>query len=279
MNSVHSIVYTPPSPSVLSRRERPLSQPINSPSPTPVSVRAGQRFIYPEVQEAPPPQQQQPPPPQVQPPPRPRKEPLSVVHAEEEYEDPSRLKAMRFPSQIVDTFLSLSDRNTRMGIETLGLLLGKQVGKEYLISHLLVPKQSGTPDTCAMDEDMSAFEYGWEKELNQLGWIHTHPTQATFMSSVDLHTHMNYQSTLREAIAIVCAPTSSPSYGIFRLTDPPGLKIIQDCREGPQFHPHAELPIYTDADGYNGHAIPSIMELQVCDLRSGQEFCVPPAPH
>ena len=26
-----------------------------------------------------------------------------------------------------------------------------------------------------------------------LGWIHTHPTQTVFMSSVDLHTHCSYQ--------------------------------------------------------------------------------------
>ena len=32
-----------------------------------------------------------------------------------------------------------------------------------------------------------------------LGWIHTHPSQSCFLSSVDLHTHCGYQSILDEA--------------------------------------------------------------------------------
>ena len=37
----------------------------------------------------------------------------------------------------------------------------------------------------------------------------THPSQTSFMSSVDLHTHCSYQLMLEEAIAIVCAPRYS----------------------------------------------------------------------
>jgi hypothetical protein len=86
-----------------------------------------------------------------------------------------------------------------------------------------------------------------------------------FMSSLDLHTHAAYQSTLKEAIAIVCAPTSEPKFvslsiqsswysdfplpcrfGIFRLTDPPGLDTVMNCRVKETFHPHPEhLAIYT----------------------------------
>lgn len=29
--------------------------------------------------------------------------------------------------------------------------------------------------------------------LFTLGWIHTHPTQSCFLSSIDMHTHCNYQ--------------------------------------------------------------------------------------
>jgi STAM-binding protein len=84
------------------------------------------------------------------------------------------------------------------------------------------------------------------------------------MSSLDLHTHAAYQSTLKEAIAIVCAPTSEPKFvstpqyllnsdflspcrfGIFRLTDPPGLDTVMNCRIQEAFHPHPEhLAIYT----------------------------------
>lgn len=39
--------------------------------------------------------------------------------------------------------------------------------------------------------------------------LQTHPSQTSFMSSVDLHTHCSYQLILPEAIAIVCSPKYS----------------------------------------------------------------------
>lgn len=50
------------------------------------------------------------------------------------------------------------------------------------------------------------FAYQNEHDLITLGWIHTHPSQTAFLSSVDLHTHCAYQMMLSEAVAIVCAP-------------------------------------------------------------------------
>lgn len=35
------------------------------------------------------------------------------------------------------------------------------------------------------------------------------------------------------------------SFGVFRLTDPPGLSTILECKEKEAFHPHPDLPIYT----------------------------------
>jgi STAM-binding protein len=67
------------------------------------------------------------------------------------------------------------------------------------------------------------------------------------MSSVDLHTHAAYQVMLPEAIAIVCAVKQNKT-GVFRLTDPPGLGIIAQCRQPGLFHPHPDVPIYRDAD-------------------------------
>ena len=65
------------------------------------------------------------------------------------------------------------------------------------------------------------------------------------MSSVDLHTHSGFQCMLPEAFAVVCAPQYTPNFGIFRLTDPPGLQTILDCDHTEAFHPHPDLPIYT----------------------------------
>ena len=66
------------------------------------------------------------------------------------------------------------------------------------------------------------------------------------MSSIDVHTHAGFQWQLPESIAIVCAPTAEPEWGVFRLTDPPGVQVVSGCgRKG--FHLHEEKDIYTDA--------------------------------
>jgi hypothetical protein len=41
------------------------------------------------------------------------------------------------------------------------------------------------------EEDI--FEAQDSRGLYPLGWIHTHPTQTCFLSSVDVHTHCGYQ--------------------------------------------------------------------------------------
>ena len=67
------------------------------------------------------------------------------------------------------------------------------------------------------------------------------------MSSLDLHTHFPFQLTLPESIAIVCAPTQSPNYGVFRLIDPSGVEYISNCRDSRLFHPHeTQLKLYHD---------------------------------
>ena len=48
--------------------------------------------------------------------------------------------------------------------------------------------------------------YQIRHELHPTGWIHTHPTQSAFLSSIDVHTQHGYQSLCAEAVAVVCAP-------------------------------------------------------------------------
>ena len=56
-------------------------------------------------------------------------------------------------------------------------------------------------------------------------------------------------------------------WGIFRLTDPPGLKSILNCHEQGLFHPHAETHIYTDARR-PGHVFEAKgLQFEVADLR------------
>lgn len=41
--------------------------------------------------------------------------------------------------------------------------------------------------------------------------------------------------------------TLTLSWGCFRLTDPPGMKSVLNCRQTGLFHPHDQENIYTDA--------------------------------
>lgn len=84
---------------------------------------------------------------------------------------------------------------------------------------MLVPKQTGTSETCTTTHEEEQLAFQEDNDLMTLGWIHTHPTQSVFMSSLDLHTHAGYQMMLPEAVAIVVAPTRDPKFGIFRCTD------------------------------------------------------------
>ena len=38
---------------------------------------------------------------------------------------------------------------------------------------------------------------------------------------------------------------STLSFGIFRITDPPGLDVILNCQAKEAFHPHPDRAIYT----------------------------------
>jgi STAM-binding protein len=144
-------------------------------------------------------------------------------------------------------FLKIAATNTNRNLETCGILCGTLISNAFFISKLVIPEQESTSDTCDTVNESALFDYVDQNDLMTLGWIHTHPTQTCFMSSRDLHTHSGYQVQMAESIAIVCAPRHEPSYGTFRLTDPPGLRTILDCRQTGLFHPHGEGNVYTDA--------------------------------
>jgi len=152
------------------------------------------------------------------------------------------------PRDLIGKFLGLARRNTDLNTETCGILGGKLrclfgvFQRKYLsiwlfttnsilvlkvhITHVILPKQSGTPDSCVTEKEEEVLDAQDKHGLITVGWIHvflnilikteflgyfriniqTHPTQTAFLSSVDLHTHCSYQMMLPEAIAIVCSP-------------------------------------------------------------------------
>ncbi|EUC49705.1 hypothetical protein COCMIDRAFT_1539 [Bipolaris oryzae ATCC 44560] len=182
------------------------------------------------------------------------------------------LRPVFLPSQLRNQFLALASSNTRLNLETCGMLCGILKSNALFITRLIIPEQTSTSDTCETLNEEELFDYCDKEELMVLGWIHTHPTQTCFMSSRDLHTHVGYQVMMPESIAIVCAPTKQPSWGCFRLTDPPGKQAILSCTRPGIFHPHDVDNIYTEALK-PGHVV-ELMDapLELVDMRPKKKF-------
>jgi STAM-binding protein len=179
------------------------------------------------------------------------------------------LRPVLLPPELRTTFLNLADANTARNLETCGILCGTVISNALFINHLIIPDQNSTSDTCDTTEegDNDLFDFCDSHDLLVCGWIHTHPSQTCFLSSRDLHTSSGYQIMLPEAIAIVCAPRYNPDWGIFRLTDPPGLGHVLKCEKKGLFHPHDETNLYTDAVR-PGHVVEGPgLKFEVVDLR------------
>lgn len=162
-------------------------------------------------------------------------------------------------------------------MESCGILAGVLDKRGlFSITTLIVPKQEGTSDTVQALAEEEIFDVQDKRGLYPMGWIHTHPTQTCFLSSIDVHTQCGYQvsrfptacsshrkgaprggnqgwhslvqTMLEEAIAIVMAPSDrSKRCGIFRLSTPGGLKLVQKCQSrGFHAHPPTETgqPVY-----------------------------------
>ncbi|KAH3679211.1 hypothetical protein WICPIJ_008680 [Wickerhamomyces pijperi] len=170
------------------------------------------------------------------------------------------LKKTFIPLELKSQFLEIASSNTKRKLETCGILCGKLSLNAFFVTTLLIPKQESTENTCQTVDEELMFDYIDKNDLFVLGWIHTHPTQSCFLSSVDLHTQNAYQLMLPEAVAIVCAPSirhdvGSGDFGVFRLTDPPGVGVITKCQRSG-FHPHNEGNLYKSCERRNkGHVV------------------------
>ncbi|KAJ6441254.1 endosome-associated ubiquitin isopeptidase (AmsH) [Purpureocillium lavendulum] len=201
-------------------------------------------------------------------PPRPKKERIAFKPgAYLENGDP--IRPIFVPNQLRRRFLEIAADNTRAGLEMCGILCGTPVNNALFVRCLLIPDQKCTSDTCETENEGTMFDYCASEDLLVLGWIHTHPTQTCFMSSRDLHTQAGYQVMMPESIAIVCAPRFQPSYGIFRLTHPPGLNHILDCNHQDTFHQHSIDNLYRETEHPDGHVYESDkLPFYVQDLRT-----------
>ncbi|XP_020539046.1 AMSH-like ubiquitin thioesterase 2 [Jatropha curcas] len=150
------------------------------------------------------------------------------------------LQDIHVSARLMEDFLELARENTEKDLETCGVLGAFLERGTFYVTTLIIPKQKSTANSCEAIKEEEFFAIQNEQSLFPVGWIHTHPSQGCFMSSIDLHTQYSYQVMVPEAFAIVMAPTdSSRNYGIFRLTDPGGMNVLKECQE-TGFHPHGE---------------------------------------
>lgn len=177
-----------------------------------------------------------------------------------------------FPKRVKHKFMDFVKRNTFANLETSGLLCGKlSETNSITITDILIPDQKISSNCCKIINEHAIIKYIDNNNLYIIGWIHTHPRQACFLSSIDLHTQFVYQQLLPEAIAVVIAPESSPSMGIFRLTKDTGMTTIQNCKESG-FHKHSiktNESLYVDClkDTEQNVIVSSSFPVSMTDLR------------
>ncbi|KAJ3670823.1 hypothetical protein LUZ60_008249 [Juncus effusus] len=178
------------------------------------------------------------------------------------------LHDMHISVRLIEEFMELAKENTISNLETCGVLGASLKDGIYYVTTLVVPKQETTAHSCQASNEEEIYAILAEQSLVPAGWIHTHPSQTCFLSSIDLHTQYSYQVMLPEAVAIVIAPTDETrNYGIFRLTDPGGMTILRNCGE-TGFHQHPtddEKSIYEDCN--NVYFKPNL-RFEIVDLRS-----------
>uniref|UniRef100_A0A5B7AL47 Putative AMSH-like ubiquitin thioesterase 2 n=1 Tax=Davidia involucrata TaxID=16924 RepID=A0A5B7AL47_DAVIN len=178
------------------------------------------------------------------------------------------LKDVHISAQLLEDFLELARDNTNKNMETCAVLGAFLKEETFYVTTMIIPKQESTSSSCQALNEEEIFAIQYEQSLVPVGWIHTHPSQSCFLSSIDLHTQYSYQVMVPEAVAIVMAPTDeSRGYGIFRLSDPSGMSILKECQE-KGFHPHRE-----PADGSSMYEhcsnvyINPNLRLEIYDLR------------
>ncbi|KAJ3275403.1 hypothetical protein HDV01_000695 [Terramyces sp. JEL0728] len=150
------------------------------------------------------------------------------------------LRTVTLPESLVSHFLKISAKNTKNNLETCAILCGILKLNKLHVNTLLIPPQTATSDTCSTTDEIAVFDYQDQNNLMTFGLM------------------------LPEAIAIVVAPSKKPSLGIFRLTDPPGIDIVSNCKNPQMFHPHPRNDeIYETVDNIEYTSI----SCKVVDLR------------
>ena len=84
--------------------------------------------------------------------------------------------------------LDTTEPNTAANIETCGFLAGKISQGKLVITHLVIPRQSGTPDSCTTENEEDFLIFLDEHDLITLGWVSWQKNKLCICSFTDLGT-------------------------------------------------------------------------------------------
>ncbi len=159
----------------------------------------------------------------------------------------TKRRDVQFPESLLNTFIdsawSNSPTNEFMGwltgnVTTMGK--GKDKKQVVVIDGLFLPKQAADqwnvwePGDDQIPHQM--LTYLQDSESNVVGWVHSHPTFDSFLSSVDLHTQHMLQREQPLAVAIVIDKNKKAR--VMRISEA-GMEVVSSCGHDPhQFHEH-----------------------------------------
>ncbi|KAL0221215.1 hypothetical protein RCL1_001069 [Eukaryota sp. TZLM3-RCL] len=148
-------------------------------------------------------------------------------------------RAVHWPGELVSLFLNKVVEQASMGIEACALLCAPKSSVDvFKITHIVIPKQTGTVDSCTLLDEASLIPVIENNDLTICGWIHTHPKFDTFLSAIDLHTHLGLQLSLNESIAIVVSLlNNSTKTEVYHLSAQ-GINEVSKCKKGGH-HEHS----------------------------------------
>ena len=130
--------------------------------------------------------------------------------------------------RLMEDFLHLAKENTEKDVETCGILGAVHENGTLYMTTLIIPKQESASNSCQATNEEEVFKILNERSLYPVGWIHTHPSQSCFMSSVDLHTQYSYQVIDRSIMyyslpffflvkGFLCSITSHPDMNVIHV--------------------------------------------------------------
>lgn len=92
-----------------------------------------------------------------------------------------KLRTVLVNMRMVDEFLNYAFDTLSKGIEFCGILAGTLCNDIFKVTHLIIPKQIATPDTCQALQEIEIYEYQNKNDIITLGWIHVNRIKILFL--------------------------------------------------------------------------------------------------